>query len=258
MYSEYRELKVSASMLPTAFAQGLMSFLEKYPYGCTEQIISKAFPTLMLSKHADFKINKEFLEESFNNVIKTLRRRLTSYGGFGLWSNEENSFDFPTLYALHYLTEAKEHGLTSGNDLLERGIGYLQSGSLDNADSLHEARLWAYSLYIQARNDIVPRKSLETLKGILEAKYQRDWMNDLTGVYLAGTYALLKMNEEGQKIMGSYKRSGVGIFDWNYFYDKSIRESQYLYIAGLHYPEIVKSVGSKELQEMISPLLNGE
>jgi alpha-2-macroglobulin len=257
MYPHFRKLNVSASILPLSLADGLMAYLDEYPYGCTEQIISKGFPALMLGNRADFKVSPDLLAKNFEAVMRTLRLRQTPQGGFGLWSATQETFDFPSLYAIHYLTEAKEKGLFAGNDLLQRGVGYLQSGALDRADTLHTARLWAYSLYLRARNSVIPTQSLETLRGILDAKFKNDWKADLTGVYLAGTYALLQKPEEGLKLVKAYKSSIKGLFDWNFFYDKSIRESQYLYILGKHFPDQIKDLSPEDLVAMLEPLMNG-
>lgn len=257
MYAEFRDLSFSASLLPLTMADGLMKYLEQYPYGCTEQIVSKGFPTIVLSSHPDFKVTDEFLKNSYNTVVKTLRARQTSNGGFGLWNTSTESFDFPSLYAIHYLTESKERGLTNGEDLLERGLEYLQSRHFEDADSIHSARLWAYSLYLQARNAIVPKRSLELLRSNLDSRYKEEWKTDLTGVYLSGTYALLQQKEEGLKVLQSYKRGGKGTFSWNFYYDISIRESQYLYIAAQYYPDELKNLKSEDFISMLSPLMNG-
>ncbi len=257
MYPEFRTLNMVASELPISLADGLMKYLEKYPYGCTEQIISIAFPTLVLSKNPDFKITQDFVRTSYTTTLKTLRRRTTSTGGFGLWGDTEEEFDFPTLYAVHYLTEANDNGLSEGRDLLDRSLQYIRSEALEKADSIHQARLWAYSLYLQARNGIVPKKSLETLRGILNSNYKDSWRGDLTAAYLASTYMLLKQNEEGLSIMKSWKKNAKADLDWNFFYGPGVRETQYLYLASLHFPEMLKDMSAEDLSAMLSPIMNG-
>lgn len=257
MHEEFSKREASVSLLPLTIADGLMNYLEKYPFGCTEQVISKAFPMLVLSGHPDFKLKTEDLRTNFETVLKTLRSRQTPQGGFGLWDSTSWSYDFPTLYGLHYLTVAKEKGMTQGNDLLERGLNFLSSGALDKSRNIHEARLWAYSIYLQSRNAIIPKKSMESLLGLLKANFKDEWRNDLTGLYLAGAYALLQKTEEGLKLIKDYKSNADGKFDWNFFYDKSIRDTQYLYIAASHYPEVLKTIEASDLQKMLAPLMRG-
>ncbi|MES2527300.1 MAG: alpha-2-macroglobulin [Bdellovibrionota bacterium] len=257
MYPEFRTLTLAASELPISLADGLMKYLEKYPYGCTEQIISIAFPTLVLSKNSDFKISQDFVRTSYTTTLKTLRRRTTETGGFGLWDNTEEEFDFPTLYAVHYLTEANDMGLSEGRDLLDRSLQYLRSERLEKADSIHQARLWAYSLYLQARNGIVPKKSLETLRGLLNVNYKDVWRGDLTAAYLAATYTLLKQNDEGAAVMKSWKKTAKDNLDWNFFYGPGVRETQYLYLASLHFPDVLKDMSAEDLSAMLAPVMNG-
>jgi uncharacterized protein YfaS (alpha-2-macroglobulin family) len=48
LYPEYRDVQVSASSMPLGLADGLIQYLNKYPYGCTEQVVSEAFPAVVL------------------------------------------------------------------------------------------------------------------------------------------------------------------------------------------------------------------
>jgi uncharacterized protein YfaS (alpha-2-macroglobulin family) len=257
MFDEYRELKFTASSIPLVLAKGLLNYLEEYQYGCTEQIISKGFPHLVLNDHPEFKLSSEKLTQSHSKILKTLRRRQTPNGGFGLWTEQAEEYDFTSLYALHYLTEAKERGLGEGNDLLQRGMAYLASKAFERSSSIHEVRLWAYSLYLQARNGIVPKLSLETLRGILEANYKKAWRDDSTGIYIAGTYAILQNIEEGEKIISSYKSSAPVSYNTNFFYDQSVREGSYIYVSGLHFPQIAKDFNPNDLMPLLSPLMKG-
>ena len=44
---QYRKVTALASPLPQGLTRGLGEYLEHYAYGCTEQLVSKAFPTLV-------------------------------------------------------------------------------------------------------------------------------------------------------------------------------------------------------------------
>lgn len=257
MYPEFRTLSLVASEIPLSLAEGLMKYLEKYPYGCTEQTLSKAFPTLVLSKNPTFKISQDFVRTSYMTTLKILRRRQTSLGGFGLWDDRAETYDFISLYAAHYLTEANEAGLSEGKDLLDRSMEYLQSSRLEKMDSLHDARLWAYSLYLQARNGKVPKRSLESFRSLIESRHKDTWTADITAIYIASTLQLLKQYEEALKVMKSYKKDVKGDQSWNFFYGTGVRETQYLYLASLHFPELLSDMSSKDLLAMLNPILNG-
>ncbi|MBF0552335.1 MAG: alpha-2-macroglobulin family protein, partial [Deltaproteobacteria bacterium] len=53
LYKEFATVEASVSTLPISLVPGLAQFLERFPYGCTEQIVSKAFPAVILSGHKD-------------------------------------------------------------------------------------------------------------------------------------------------------------------------------------------------------------
>jgi len=53
-YPHFAKRNVMVSFLPLSLAHGLSEFLNEFPYGCTEQLISKAMPTLLLADKADF------------------------------------------------------------------------------------------------------------------------------------------------------------------------------------------------------------
>ena len=55
MFPQMRTIEVSASSFPLALAHGLRHYLETYPFGCTEQLVSQAFPAIgsALARNSD-------------------------------------------------------------------------------------------------------------------------------------------------------------------------------------------------------------
>src|SRR5690606_30074626 len=51
LYPNLAEQSVSASASPLVLVDGLSSYLEHFPHGCTEQIVSKVFPIVGLMTH---------------------------------------------------------------------------------------------------------------------------------------------------------------------------------------------------------------
>ena len=51
-YPEYQQRTLTVSPVPLAWLNGLARFLDTYPYGCTEQLVSKAFPSIVFSQNA--------------------------------------------------------------------------------------------------------------------------------------------------------------------------------------------------------------
>ena len=58
MYPELRTVAVSASALPLGLANGLIYYLVKFPYGCTEQVVSEAFPGVVLGTRPELGLER--------------------------------------------------------------------------------------------------------------------------------------------------------------------------------------------------------
>src|SRR6185436_4777519 len=54
MYTEHRTLEAGLSYLPLGLAHGLVGYLENFPHGCTEQVVSQPMPAVALAKHPEF------------------------------------------------------------------------------------------------------------------------------------------------------------------------------------------------------------
>src|SRR6185369_3515335 len=94
--------------LTLGLAHGLTKYLEKFPHGCTEQLVSQGMPAVVLSKRSEFGMKTEDAHAELASVVATLRSRQNGEGGFGLWASTPHTAPFPSVYALHFLTEARE------------------------------------------------------------------------------------------------------------------------------------------------------
>src|SRR5260370_628647 len=82
------------------------------PYGCAEQTISSAYPSLLWPKlHNSPKFPSSPLDARAHHYLKLAYAKLLRYresdGGFSLWSNGEPEISV-SAYALRFLTEASE------------------------------------------------------------------------------------------------------------------------------------------------------
>ncbi|MDQ3683066.1 MAG: alpha-2-macroglobulin family protein, partial [Bacteroidota bacterium] len=120
------ELIISKS--PVAELSEQLRFLIQYPYGCTEQTISAAFPQLYFADLAD-KLKSANQNSSANsNVMEAIRRikmRQLYNGAVTLWDGEGTEDWWTTTYATHFLLESRKAGFDVDNSLLETMLGYL-------------------------------------------------------------------------------------------------------------------------------------
>jgi uncharacterized protein YfaS (alpha-2-macroglobulin family) len=111
------------------FADNL-DYLLGYPHGCLEQTVSKAFPQLYfndLVKGA--RIGRKSLEDPNKNVQEAIRKisAMQLYnGGLSYWLGGYEESWWGTVYAAHFLTEARKAGFEVSNSLLDKAYGYLQ------------------------------------------------------------------------------------------------------------------------------------
>lgn len=126
--SQKMKLVVSRNSLLESAAQ--LRYLVQYPYGCTEQVVSSAFPQLYYGDLAQ-KIGDANANENANkNVIEAIRKiklRQLYNGAVMLWDNEGTENWWTTIYAAHFLVEAKKAGFDVEDGLLNTMLNYINN-----------------------------------------------------------------------------------------------------------------------------------
>jgi uncharacterized protein YfaS (alpha-2-macroglobulin family) len=102
---------LSAGPLAKFDAAGLLSTLDRYPYGCTEQVTSKAMPLLYLSSLAQATGLGEGPEVNnrISDAISRVLSRQAANGAFGLWRAESGDF-WLDAYVTDFLSRARAQG----------------------------------------------------------------------------------------------------------------------------------------------------
>lgn len=257
IYPQYRTLAATASPMPLGMSRGLISYLDTYPYLCTEQLVSRAFPAIILRQQPEFGYAPDKVDAIFNETIRILRARQNAEGAFGFWAANSHVSDMQSVYALHYLTEAKEKGSPVPADLLQRGLEYLKNLQSRDVDSLSETRVQAYAIYILTRNGVVTTNYLNSLRTRLDDKQAKVWKKDLTGAYLAATYKLLKKDSAAESLIGDSRIGEAQKTDYAYLYDGTVRDAQLLYLLARHFPDRLKKVSGDDIVALVKPLSQG-
>ncbi|TAD92479.1 MAG: alpha-2-macroglobulin family protein [Bacteroidetes bacterium] len=106
-----------------------LQYLVNYPYGCTEQTISAAFPQLYYADMSEFmKTGAALQKASVENVqlaINKIKMRQLYNGAVALWDNETSENWWCTAYAAHFLIEAQKLGYGFDKSLLQTMLNYL-------------------------------------------------------------------------------------------------------------------------------------
>jgi uncharacterized protein YfaS (alpha-2-macroglobulin family) len=119
------------SRTPAVLLTKYLNELLVYPYGCTEQTVSAAFPQIYYGDMADqLRANKSVrLTANYNiqEAIRKIKMRQLFNGAVTLWDNEDKEDWWATIYAAHFLIEAKKAGFDVDNSLLETMLAYINN-----------------------------------------------------------------------------------------------------------------------------------
>jgi uncharacterized protein YfaS (alpha-2-macroglobulin family) len=152
--------QVAISVAPSTAldAATLLKALDRYPFGCSEQITSRALPLLYVNELASAQqlaLDSE-VDQRIRDAIDRLLARQGSNGSFGLWSvgGDEPWLD---AYVTDFLTRARERGFVVPDVAfrlaLDRLRNYVATAPEVSKDG---GRDLAYALYVLARNSSAP------------------------------------------------------------------------------------------------------
>ncbi|WP_204112356.1 alpha-2-macroglobulin family protein [Shimia biformata] len=102
---------VSTGALARFDAPGLLAVLDRYPYGCTEQVTSKAMPLLYFDTVAQALglASGAKVAERIDQAIARVLTRQASNGAFGLWYADSGDF-WLDAYVSDFLSRARAKG----------------------------------------------------------------------------------------------------------------------------------------------------
>jgi uncharacterized protein YfaS (alpha-2-macroglobulin family) len=108
-----------------------LRYLVQYPYGCTEQTVSAAFPQLYYGDMADLlQLNKQNKINANSNIMEAIRKikmRQLYNGAVTLWDGGGYEDWWTTIYAAHFLLEARKAGFDVDNSLIETMLNYISN-----------------------------------------------------------------------------------------------------------------------------------
>ena len=131
---------------------GLLLSLDRYPFGCAEQTVSRALPLLYLNEVADSQglAGEKGAKERIERAIERLASLQDSSGSFGLWS--PGGYDlWLTSYVTDFMLRAQEKGYKLRSVVLENALDRLKNSVNYATEFQSGGEELAYSLYVLAR-----------------------------------------------------------------------------------------------------------
>ncbi|MCF7732677.1 MAG: hypothetical protein K9N23_13385, partial [Akkermansiaceae bacterium] len=261
LHEAFRHTEAVASITPFGLARGLEAYVSEYPYGCSEQITSRAMTKLVASTEADFGLPPEQAAAAVRSAINQLSARQRADGGFGYWYlDQARPFEFHSLYVLHFLSEAKLAGHAVPEPLLKGALNYATRTARAKVTTLTEAELQAYAIYLLARNDTNPAPQLLNLRDTLNSRLKGQWEHRTLAGWLAASYKLLKKDGEADKLLESCLKARAaakpdsGKDPWTYYRTPMMEDIGLFYIECRHFPERARKFGIEDLEPVMKPL----
>ncbi|WP_085557043.1 alpha-2-macroglobulin family protein [Azospirillum agricola] len=133
---------------------GILRALDRYPFGCLEQTVSRALP-LMSVKDVELALGTDRkpddgLESRIQQAISRTLDKQRFDGAFGLWSAQDQADGWLTAYATEFLVRARQKGQAIPDKPLADALAWLRQRAIASASEPEELAVRAYALHTLA------------------------------------------------------------------------------------------------------------
>lgn len=194
---------VSIDRSPVIAVLPALEYLREYPYGCLEQITSRAWPYLTLTevqKALDKGGDATDANTVLSGVVSRIASMQTPEGGFSMWPGGNTPDPWKSVNAAFFLIEAKSR-VPVAPGLLENALGYLRLVLAAPAEALGTGRegysVKAYAAFVLTRAGEAP------LGWVQHLAEQEKTMLPSGRIFLAGARALKAGNPDALRALGS-------------------------------------------------------
>jgi alpha-2-macroglobulin len=196
-------ISLAASPFGALDAPALLQSLERYPYGCSEQTVSRAMPLLYVNQLASIEhlaIDPD-LDGRVRQSIDKVMDRQDSNGAFGLWKAGSDDDDlWLDAFVSDFLTRARERNFAVPQLGFNQALDRLRNEVANAADPGDGAgEPLAYALYVLARNG---RPVISDLRYLADTKLSI-FKTPLAQGQMAAALAMLGDRARAGKVFGT-------------------------------------------------------
>jgi uncharacterized protein YfaS (alpha-2-macroglobulin family) len=256
-----------------AAVQGLLT----YPYGCSEQTVSAAYPHLFIDETLAKKFRlKPFTREQRDTIVdRTIARLATMQapnGGFSLWGNASDYDYWLSAYISNFLVDARQQGFTVSDTLFHKATDFLLRGLQEGVSRLpsttaqlqSETKIESESIWQENRIRDNGRFNVLAFGGYVLSRINKAPMSTLRQLHesrsLAASGLALTQLGIALNLMGDDARSRVALAEglmkprnagyWWYDYGSALRDAAWAY--SLLQQHHIKLDGSENLLAIVA------
>lgn len=136
---------------PTAQLGAALQYLISYPYGCLEQTVSGCFPLLYyreLAAQTDPRLSLTDVSNFVEKGIDKIESMQLSDGSFSYWPGTFSRSLWSSVYAAHFLVEARNAGYQVSERVYASMLSFLESLANRKATDAEGMECRVYALYV--------------------------------------------------------------------------------------------------------------
>lgn len=261
LYPYEARTSASVSLLPLPAVRGLGRYLDSYPYGCVEQLISRAFPASLFARLPELSVSDKAPEDAAKESRRLMEAALQAIqgalgeNGVRPWLDSGQEDTLLTAYAGDYLLSLREANLALPGGLATRLFDALEQRVNGTPQTPQEARAMAYGIWVLTREGRITTRSLEQLSQSLEAF--PGWENDVTATLMAGSYALLRMDTEARTLLPDAGRGTPFISGTGSRMDSLAADALNLTLLARHFPDQLSAQADALAERLLEQIRGG-